>query len=291
MIIVDDGSTDNSVEIVEQFLKDNHNMRLLRQKHSGQGIARNKALEMVTGDYIGFVDSDDFVEKEMFSKMMIAATKSNVDIVITNYDKVDCAGDVLECNSHPSFNNRILTNKEVIYQFFMNRKGMIEGYSWNKIFKRSLFDNVRYPDMKYEDIPVVFKLITKAQKFIYINQPLYHYVQRGNSTVNTVTEKNMIDNLKAIDMVVKLTDKTFKEDIKISQWLSAYLIQYYLLLYLQTIKNINNVSLEINLRKRIKTVRFNNDLCLKDQVKHLLLTVNLLKPLVRLKLNLKRLGH
>ncbi|MCL2354999.1 MAG: glycosyltransferase [Oscillospiraceae bacterium] len=177
IIIINDGSTDNSQEIINNFQSTNPNkITALTKPNEGLSSARNYALPHVKGEYIGFVDSDDYIHKDMYQKMYNLAKTKNSDLV--------------ECDYYLEFPNKtkIATNKNSNSPFTHGRV-----MACNKIYKTNLIlkNNITFPEsLKYEDIEFYYKLLPHVKNYKALNTPLYHYVQRQNSIINTQNENN-----------------------------------------------------------------------------------------------------
>jgi glycosyltransferase involved in cell wall biosynthesis len=220
IIIVNDGSTDGSQKIIEDYAKKFLYITVINQENSGQAIARNRALQIAKGEYCAFVDSDDYIETKMVETLYNEAVSRKADIVICNWNEVDVNGRCLKHKEYEEYHKKMLTKEEVVEEFLMNKRQLIEGFSWNKLIKRSLFDEYKilYPNMKYEDIPTIFKVLMKANTFVYVNDHLYNYVQHDKSTVHIRNEETAKGYLTAIQMV--------KQILKDENLLSKYNDQY-----------------------------------------------------------------
>lgn len=208
VIVVNDGSTDNSIQIINKYLKKYNNLILINQKNLGQGIARNAALQICKGEYIGFVDSDDFIRNDMFESMYKKAKKYDLDVVICNFLYYYPENNIYKSTGIEYDDSMILNKYNVIKEFFVTNN--IEGFSWNKLFNRKLFDcnNIKYPDnMNYEDIPTIFNLLVVSDKIGFINKKLYYYCQHRESTVHTKNVYNTESYLKAISIINKIIVK------------------------------------------------------------------------------------
>lgn len=279
IIVVNDGSIDRSSEILKKY-KEYNNIKIINKKNEGQGIARNEAIKIANGEYLAFVDSDDYIERDMFEEMYSKATKYNLDIVICNYRYVfDNSNEVLSSNVKLN-DNEIIDSRECIKRFLI--ENTIEGFSWNKLFKKDLFvkNNIEYPHIKYEDIPTIVNIIKCSQKIGFINKEFYNYLIRKGSTTSTKTLSNSKDYIKSISMV--------KESIlnkKIS--LNSELTYYYYYRFInelysmwKTYKNnkefseyINEISKEISSIKTFNTILLNNKFSIKVKLKLLIKTI------------------
>ncbi|MFD2442780.1 glycosyltransferase [Bacillus sp. CGMCC 1.16607] len=203
IIIINDGSTDGSFMKLKEYESENSNIILLNQRNAGQAAAINRALDIACGEYIAFVDADDYIEHHMMETLFKEAKADNLDLVICNWSKVDTDGKILSYHDHAKYDQKLLDRNEVIREFLINEKELVEGFSWNKLIKRSLFSeyHIRYPSIKYEDIPTIFKVLTKINNCKFINKNLYYYVQHPASITNTKNPTNVRGFVEAIEMI------------------------------------------------------------------------------------------
>ena len=205
IIVVNDGSPDNSQKIIDEYVKKYPDkVKSYIKENGGQGSARNYGLEVSTGEYIGFVDSDDFVELDMFEKMYNKAKKDKADIVVCgsynvseDYSKKD--KDVFVTNYDTDLENVIFGKMAV----------------WNKIYKRNIIvDNkITFKEkVWYEDLAFTLKTIINSSKFSFIDEPLYDYLIRQGSTMNNSNVERNLEILQAFDDVLDYIYKNNKED-------------------------------------------------------------------------------
>ena len=181
IILVDDGSTDGSSDVCDTYAASDSRIKVIHKENGGLSSARNAALDIATGDYIGFVDSDDYIHVQMFEKLIDASKKSDCEISIcAHYTE---KGNTLYIDE-PVFDN------EIIYTPNDAQKTLIEdinirSYAWDKLYKANLFEGVRYPvGRNYEDIATTHILFSKAKKICHIPQYLYYYQIREGSISN-----------------------------------------------------------------------------------------------------------
>ena len=183
IIVINDGSTDKSYEILKEYKEKFPKLIVINQENCGVSQARNTAVMMASGEYVGFVDSDDFIKRAMYEKMYKAAKQGNCDIVICNYilyNGVDHQKVVKEIDK-----DGCLGKVQALKKFLLNE---IKAYSCNKLYKRELFtkNNITFPDLKLcEDTPVGFLLIAHSSKVSTVAEPLYYYRQRDASLTTT----------------------------------------------------------------------------------------------------------
>lgn len=189
IIIIDDGSTDNSYKILQEFQNKDKRIVLLQQKNSGQGVARNKGIEVSKGKYIFFVDSDDRVTENMVEEMALEIEKTNSDFSSFLIAFEDSKSQKIY---KEKFDNRILKNEE-IYQNVLEIKDIFT-VPWNKIYKRKfLVDNeIYFPKIKKnEDMLFVHKLAFFSNKCSFNNKIFYYAWMREGSTSRNITEENI----------------------------------------------------------------------------------------------------
>jgi glycosyltransferase involved in cell wall biosynthesis len=190
IILVNDGSKDNSGNIAKEYEKNNKDRVIYVEKENG-GLsdARNYGLKYATGDFIAFLDSDDYIEKNAYEKMYNKAIEENADYV--------------ECDFLWEFPNKIRVDKQYPYKNKKEMLSFVRVVAWNKLIKRQLIidNNLEFPKgLRYEDVEFTYKLIPFINKFAYVDKPFIHYVQREGSIANVQNERtaeifNVLDNV------------------------------------------------------------------------------------------------
>lgn len=179
IIVVNDGSKDRSKEIVQTIEKQFPNKIVyIEKENGGLSDARNYALPYAKGEYIAFLDSDDYVEKDMYEKMYELAKKENSDLV--------------ECDFYWEYPKR---QKKDEGKFYQGKKEMLEKIrvvAWNKLIKREILEKaeVKFPKgYRYEDVEFTYKLIPFIDKVSFLKESCVHYIQREGSISNLQNEK------------------------------------------------------------------------------------------------------
>lgn len=182
LILVNDGSTDSSYKICKDYLKKDNRIKLIDKKNGGLSEARNFGISNAKGKYIIFIDSDDYINKNYIAILYKAIVTNNSDIAICEYNEVAENGDFLkEVSLNEPENENVVTGKEVI-RYLLKNNGTANIVAWNKIYKRELFNNIRYQVGKfYEDEYIVVPLMWNIERICLIRKPLYNYVQRSGS--------------------------------------------------------------------------------------------------------------
>ncbi len=217
IIIVNDGSTDDSKKIIAKYLKNfPSKIKYFEKINGGLSSARNFGLNFATGEYVAFLDSDDYVEKDMYEEMFNKAKMGNSDMVECDFlweysEFVDDSSIDGQCME--DFENyKIIKVKKDKRKNYKNKKDMMRKprvVVWNKLIKRKIIEDykIRFPeDLIYEDLEFFYKLIPYLNKISYIEKYFVHYVQRQKSLSNVQTDKvgdifkilnNIIDYYKA----------------------------------------------------------------------------------------------
>lgn len=207
IILVDDGSPDNCGKICDEYAKKDHRIEVIHKSNGGLSDARNKGLEMAKGEYIGFVDSDDYIEADMYEVLYNLLKQYNADVSICNFYTVS-QGKISIKNADNGINeyNRI----EILKEILLDKN--IQSYAWNKLYKKELFDEIKYPiGKKYEDIGTTFYLLEKCNKVVVTGKSEYYYINRQDSIVNNVTESTITDYIELIMQRYDYIEENIKE--------------------------------------------------------------------------------
>lgn len=182
IIVINDGSTDKTDEIIRRIVAENFDkIKYISRENKGIGFTRNEGLKNATGDLIGFTDSDDFVEPDMFEKMFLKMTESNADIVICNYNV---------CNLNSKNKVDIKLPNIVSFDDYPQIINKIDFAPWNKLYKKELFNDVFFPEnLKYEDLNTIIKVFSKSKKIVKLNDYLYNYLINLNGETVTINDK------------------------------------------------------------------------------------------------------
>lgn len=199
LILVDDGSTDSSGKICDEFAKKDKRVRVIHKKNEGVSVARNTGVQAAKGEYIGFVDSDDIIEPCMYEIMINAAKEYNCDIVQCEHDR----NTVLSYQKYKitSENFEVNTGYKVVNDIFIKKGGRCTNILalWSKIYKRQLFEGIIFPEGRvYEDEARTYQIILKADRIGELNIPLYHYVKRDNSIITGIAVHKCLDKAWAL---------------------------------------------------------------------------------------------
>ena len=205
IIVVNDGTKDNSQKIIDKYVKKYPDkIKSYIKENGGQGSARNYGLEKANGEYIGYVDSDDFVEKDMYKKLYNKAKENNYDIVVCgNYN----VSEDYQNKNIDTFINNYNTDLENI---FFGKMAV-----WNKIYKRDILikNKLEFKEkVWYEDLAFTLKAIMDSNTFAFIDEPLYDYLIREGSTMNNSNVQRNLEILDAFNDILSYIQHNKKEE-------------------------------------------------------------------------------
>ena len=180
IFLVDDGSPDGCPAICDRYGEKDKRIRVLHQKNGGQSIARNNALDLCTGSYIIFADSDDWVEPDAYQILMERALETGAPMV--------CCGryNVKENTGEKTLGlcpekDEVISGEEMLRRMFTWQN--CDSAPWDKLYKAELFEGLRFPVKSgYEDLGFLYRLVIRAEKVAMVPRPLYNYLQRRGST-------------------------------------------------------------------------------------------------------------
>jgi glycosyltransferase involved in cell wall biosynthesis len=267
VILISDGSTDGTDEVIREYAKKDSRIIPVFKQNSGVSDTRNRGLDIATGDYIGFVDGDDYIEPEMYETLLKNAIENNADISHCGYQMV--------------FPSRVdyyyNTGKKVIQD---NKKGIrdiivgdyVEPSPCIKIYRKNIINNLRMPpDIKInEDVIFNFYAFVNSQKSVYEDLPFYHYILRkGSATTSKIDQNKLFDPVRVRKEIFEYSLKNLDNEIQ-SVAYSSYLtsiINLYRVVSNSKLKEykedsfilkrqIKEIKGNFMLSKRVKTERF-----------------------------------
>ena len=244
ILVINDGSTDDSQKIIDEFQeKFPQKIKTFIKENGGLSDARNFGIDRASGNFLAFVDSDDYVSENMFLEMYDLAIKNEAELVICNLQKVDENGNVTQkLTQIPNFSEKIDLEKN--FSVFSD----ISYFACNKIFKRELFEEKRFQKgMHFEDIELIPQILLQCKTLAKTDAFHYQYLERTNSISKSHTERGL-DILKAVKNVEKSFENSMysskKNELKGFQILEGI---YTFLAYLAFVKD-DEVYRKMNLQ-------------------------------------------
>lgn len=224
IIVVNDGSTDKSQEIIDNYAKKYKNVISIVKENGGVSEARNLGLKKASGEYIGFLDSDDWVEKDMYKKMYQKAKSGNFDVVACDTQAI-----------YPNEKSYISSN--IKRDNVSNKELMIDAYAviWNKIYKREIIKGIEFKKgMNFcEDVEFLYMVYSKIKTIGVIKEPLHNYLQREGS-LTYVYDKKLYQLIDAMDDIIKF----YKENDLYKEYKPELEYTYVRYLYATFVKRI-----------------------------------------------------
>lgn len=247
IIVVNDGTKDNSQTIIDEFSSLYPDKIIaLKKENGGLSDARNYGLEHASGTYVGFVDSDDYTDVEMYRKLYEKATQENADIVVCGYYGVQEQNGQFrhfQKGNLREFDKSLQENPRLLY--------MNSTYAWNKLYRRELFmkTGIRYPKgCLYEDMAVTWTLFLHANKISKVDEPLYYYILKREGAITATYSSKTLQMFQSMELV----NTYYKEQNAFDQYqdILCFLNLKHMLLRFQDFPGYHNLSLK---RAMIKT--------------------------------------
>ena len=197
VILVDDGSPDGCPEICDNYAEKDKRIVVIHQKNLGVSAARNAGLKAAHGEYIGFVDPDDWISPSMYQEMITALERENADLAICGYDYYDENGAVDTKRRYKEKADEIITQKELMSRFSDMPPTVRHGVV-NKLFRKKLMNGIIFPEKlsSSEDVYFINKYSKKVKKAVVIHKPFYkNLVRQGSATHGGLNIQHLADSL------------------------------------------------------------------------------------------------
>jgi len=251
LILVNDGSTDNSGFICDEYAKKDRRVKVVHKSNAGVAAARNTGIEYASGNYIAFIDCDDYFHERMIEVLYEQIVSTKADIVMCDYFPTEEGKEKQSKKELPIYSSISYTNKQILHGLYEENHTCV--VPWNKLYKREIFDDIKYPSgYLYDDEFTAHRILYKSQKTVYIPLPLYFYViRRGSITHSPMTERKF-------DKILALRDRVeFFKEKKLSDLENKALVDftdYFFWYYLQSQIELPNANKRRNEIKK----HFNN---------------------------------
>lgn len=205
-IFVDDGSPDKSGAICEQYAQIDSRIKVIHKENAGVAAARNTGLSNVTGEFVVFIDSDDYAHPQLLATLVKLQQETEADLAITGYE---LSYDSVVKDAKPKGDKEIYNSSQAIKKIMENQQFCSP---WSKLYKASLFRNIQYPEGAiYEDLMTAFAIFKAADKIVYQDIPLYYYFQVSESITRSDFHYGKLDEAKALKKQYEFIEKEFPE--------------------------------------------------------------------------------
>lgn len=212
IILINDGSTDDSGKVCDEFAKHHNNIKVIHSKNLGVSNARNTGIENSTGEYICFVDSDDYVSNRYITDMLNIAQQEDADITTCNQYKIWNDGKKIEL-----FKNNTYLNEYFMLSGIETLADMLYGKTCYatcccKLYKKEIFDTIRFPSITMgEDSYTMYHCFLKAKKVAHLRAPNYFYLQHIESTMHNTNYDKFYDYIKLSDNFIEIVNNNYPE--------------------------------------------------------------------------------
>ena len=209
VICIDDGSTDNSGKICDNWAKNDKRFKVFHKKNEGVSIARNYGISVASGDYITFVDSDDYIDNIMYEELLKSVNYTNeYDIVASGAYYETETGNIFEDTTTCQLGNNIIGKNNSLINVF---NGCLGAVIWNKLFKSEVIknNNIEFESSIYscEDLLFLCEVVQHSNQIYYCNKSFYHYIKRKSSVTNSKFNKKLLSALDAYKKIEKMISK------------------------------------------------------------------------------------
>lgn len=245
IILVDDGSTDRSGIICDEYKQKDERIRVVHQKNAGPSAARNCGLDIARGKYIGFVDSDDYIAADMYENLQ-RCMKAGIDITCCGTISIRKSKSIVCCKMN---RQRIFNTEEAIFELL---KGDFISFAvWDKLFRKSVIGNSRFPQKRLcEDLPFTYQVIKKSKKVIHIGNTEYFYCYRENSRSKSDFSLKRLDYIFFTRDIYRDVNRMFPQLSKIAEY--RYFINMdYLICQIENSRNKKDYVKEIARLKHV----------------------------------------
>ena len=221
ILVVDDGSTDESGTMCDRWAERDGRIRVIHQPNGGLSAARNAALDVMTGEVVTMVDSDDVLHPAFVATLLQLMQRHEADIAVGGYRPF--TGDDAHLTDNASQADCQLYNRhEALMAVFYQRE--LTHSAWGRLYKATVFDGVRYPvGQLYEDLAVIYPLLLNSATVVRTGMPLYGYRQRGTSILKTFSERRaaVLDICEELERTMQNDNPQYLDAVR-SRLLSAY---------------------------------------------------------------------
>lgn len=220
VILVDDGSTDESGRICDEYAQKDIRVQVIHQKNGGQSVARNVGLKYISGDYIGFVDSDDWIHKNMYSYLLTILKNTNSDVA--DIEHISCRNERIKLRPVKE-KVKVFHGKNILKEYLRKNEYAV----WRKLYKRRLWDHVEFDEGKInEDVVSNFQALMEADVMVASNQIFYYYYNNSGSITNNGIRMADFDLIYAGNRLIELSaseeDRTLKRQAFVKKYRSYF---------------------------------------------------------------------
>lgn len=256
IIVVDDGSTDGTGALCDRLAAGDSRVRIIHKENGGPAEARNRGIAIAGGSYIGFVDGDDWIDSDMYEKMLGALKEQNADIAICRYRQVHKTH-----TEDASVDRAVLFEGQEALQYYVQetKEYAIQNAAWNKLYKKEILTDITFPAGKwYEDIMFATMALARAECCIYLDTACYNYIiDREGSIMNTqINPRTFTDQIPAYYEKTAFLKNLGRQDLAD---IHDYFFYKRLLLFYDQIEKFDRADKDVYLEKIARVIRENKE--------------------------------
>ena len=211
IILVDDGSDDESGKICDEIAKSDERVEVFHKSNGGASDARNFGLEKAQGEYIAFVDGDDYIESDMYECLYKAIVESASDMASCGFYEVFGDKTYMRCCTEET----IVLDKIEAYEALLSRRSLLGCSNCNKLFSRRVFEGIRYKvGIQGEDLELIYRVLGGVQSVVCIDVAKYHYIHRKNSTTTSAFNERSMDIIYISEEIMQFIHSNYPEIAK-----------------------------------------------------------------------------
>lgn len=280
IIIVNDGSTDGSEDICRYYELTDKRIKVINKKNGGLSSARNAGIDIATGEYIIFIDSDDIINQNMIEVLYHYCKKYNCDIAQCLYkrfiNRKEIINDIYD-EFKESADIKVINNVEALENLY-NERYINSIVAWNKLYKLELWNGVRYPEGKlHEDEYTIYKILFKSKNVAIIDEELYFYRNNPNSIINDKYNIKRLDSIDAFEERYNFFINNNMDSLS-KKTMNKYVLNILSIYYRVNYEVDNNKEilsyLKSKLKKHLKKIISNNEISLKSKMLVVVLLIN-----------------
>ncbi|KRN28354.1 glycosyltransferase WchA [Lactobacillus selangorensis] len=285
VVMVDDGSTDSSLRICQNWARRDNRIRVVHQDNLGVAIARNTGIQVSKGSYIIFVDADDWVSSSLISENIKEIQNKNSDVIYYDYQAISGTKKVVDEFGNHHFPTASCSGEDALKHLF---EFQYDSFLWQMCVRKALYvdHNISFPvNRMFEDVSVVYKLLAYSRKVTFISKVLYFYYQRNGSYSHQFNSKNAHDAYDVAIEINSFLENNFNDFTCLAYKYEVYrLFKAYAMLFNmdEPIDKNFKRKLEEQISQRMKKIPFKRKMY-KPFLKYLLMKGQLLGPLIVLK--------
>ena len=193
VILVDDGSTDNCPAICDKYAEIDPRVKVIHKKNGGLFSSRNVGMEAATGDYLAFMDGDDWIDPDMYENMLSAIHEQDADLAVCRYKWV-YQDETVDISTGKGI---VFEGQEILEKYLEEDEALqIQNAAWNKLYKRSILGDLKFPERWYEDMFYTIQLLNKPRRSVYLDRAYHNYIcDRSTSIMNKGVNKRIFSDL------------------------------------------------------------------------------------------------